>query len=203
LKFATVTFIIQGGFWSYKGVLPELVEVAFGRIRGYKVNHYTVIDKPFVFRAADNFFRKTDPGYFQHQRDLFATCCDEAVRGKYWETVMPTNLERIFRGKVVSRDLFNGAEPPHEMFRCRADIVGRETVMQTTRHEVMNMAQFLDAHFYYNSEHNGDPVPPFFFPEGHESGPDLVFVVRFTDATAGASDITCPIFVQLKLCTEL
>jgi len=203
LKFATVAFITQGGFFSYKGELPELVEVAFGRIRAYNGERYTVIDEPFAFRAADNFFRKTDPGYFQHQRDLLVTCCDEAVRGKYWETVVPTNLEGIFHGTVVSRDLFNGAEPPHEMFRHRAEILGQANVMRTTRHGAMTMSEFLDAHFKHDSEHNEHPVPPFFFPKAHESGPDLVFVVQFMGATADAPAIRVPVFVQLKLCAEL
>ncbi|KAG0325984.1 hypothetical protein BG000_001579, partial [Podila horticola] len=68
LKFATVAFITQGGFLSYKGELPESAEVAFGRIRGYKRDLYTVIDEPFMFRPADNFFQKTDPGYLGETR---------------------------------------------------------------------------------------------------------------------------------------
>ncbi|KAF9178344.1 hypothetical protein BGZ50_007812 [Haplosporangium sp. Z 11] len=185
LKFAAIAFIMQDGFLSYKWEPLELVEVAFGGVRGYKDDRYTMIDEPFVFRTADVFFRKTDPRYFQHQRDLLATCFDGAVRGKYWETVLPTNLEKIFHGKVMSKDLFNGAKPPYEMFLRKAEFVGQASVIQTTRHEIMTLGQFLDAHFYHNSEHNGDPIPPFFFLE-----------VR-------ASDIKCPVFVQLKLCTEL
>jgi len=133
LKFATVAFMMQDGFLPYKGELPKLVEVTIGRIRGYKGYRYTIIDEPFVFRAADNFFRKTDPGFFQHQRDFLATCCDKTVRRKYWETMVPTNLETIFRVKVVSRDLFNGAKPPHEIFLRKAEIVGQTSMMQTIR----------------------------------------------------------------------
>ncbi|KAG0367157.1 hypothetical protein BGZ54_004332 [Gamsiella multidivaricata] len=203
LRVATAAFNTQGGFMAYKGELPELVEIAFGRIRRYNGERYTVIDEPFVFRAANNYFRKTDPGYFQHQADLLATCTSEAKRGEYWECIVPTNLEGIFHNKVISRDLFNGAEPPHGMFQRRAEIVGRTTAMQTTCHETMTLTDFLDAHFYHDSEHKGDPVPPFFFPKAHESGPDIAFVVRFRDAAADKTDITCPVFVQLKLRAEL
>ncbi|KAG0247209.1 hypothetical protein BG011_001856, partial [Mortierella polycephala] len=203
LKFAIAAFKTQGGFLAYKGELPELVEVAFGRIRKYKGERYTTIDEPFVFIALDNFFQKTDPGYFQHQSDMLATGRDETSRGKYWETVVPTNLEGIFHNRVVPADLFNGAEPPHEMFHRKAKIIGWTGVMQTTGHETMSMQEFLDAHCNHGSEHNGDPVPPFFFPEEQVSGPDLVFVVRFTAPTADTSDTLVPIFVQLKLRTKL
>ncbi|KAK3828464.1 MAG: hypothetical protein J3Q66DRAFT_434995 [Benniella sp.] len=203
LKFATAAYITCGGLLAYKGELPEVVEAAFGRIKKYNEERYTVIDEPFAFMAANNFFRKTDPGYFQLQRDILATCTNECTRGGYWETIVPINLVEMFHDKVVSLDLFNGSQPPHELFERKAEIIGRKNVMQTIRHGSMTMEEFLDAHFFHDSQFRDQRVPPFFFPEQNESGPDIVFVVRFMDADSDAPPIVCPVFVQLKLRNEL
>jgi hypothetical protein len=207
LKFATAAFMTQGGFFAFKGELPELVEVAVGRIRRFDNVNYTTIDEPFVFRAADNFFQKTDPRYFYHHTAMLAASTSESSCGKYWEAVLPTNLEGIFHNRVVPMELFNGAEPPHEMFLHKAEIVGCTGGMQSTNHTNLSMQEFLEAHFKHNSEHKGHLVPPFFFPYEQESGPDIVFVVRSigvnTDATTGSPDIKCPVFVQAKLCKSL
>ncbi|KAG0353180.1 hypothetical protein BGZ54_002366 [Gamsiella multidivaricata] len=207
LKFAMAAFKTQGGFLAYKGELPELVEMAFGRIRKYNGERYTTIDLPFVFRTIDNFFQKTDPGYLQHQTDMLLTGRDETSGGKYWETMVPTKMEEVFHGRVIPTDLFNGAEIPHEMFHRKVEIIGWTGVMQTTGHEEMSMQEFLNAHYYHDSERNGDLMPPFFFPDEQVSGPDIVFVVRFIAPTADGSadvlDIKCPVFVQIKLRTRL
>ncbi|KAF9083053.1 hypothetical protein BGX23_011823 [Mortierella sp. AD031] len=79
------------------------------------------------------------------------------------------------------------------------------------------MAELLDAHINNNSERNGGLVPPFFYPREQVSGPDIVFVLRFSglalDGTVDnsltsspgstSSDIICPVFVQVKPCKEL
>lgn len=202
LKFAIAAYITSGGFLAYKGDLSEVVEVAFGRIKKYNGERYTVIDEPFALIAADNFFRKTDPGYIQHQKDMLATCTDECTRGRYWETIVPANLVEMFHDKVVSKHLFNGSQLPHEMFERKAEIIGCRSALQVIRHGSMTMEEFLDAHYFHDSRHNDQRVPPLFFPKQYESGPDIIFVVRFVGTDSDAP-IVCPVFVQLKLRTVL
>ncbi|KAF9979738.1 hypothetical protein BGZ79_006480, partial [Entomortierella chlamydospora] len=84
-------------------------------------------------------------------------------------------------------------------------IIGCEGAMQTTAHadrigdETMTMDQFLDSHINKDSEFNGFPVPPFYFPYAQWSGPDIAFVVRFIGNTPDEEDIKCVVFAQLKL----
>ncbi|GJJ74998.1 hypothetical protein EMPS_07356 [Entomortierella parvispora] len=67
LKFAVVAYITQGGYRTFRGVLPELVESAFGRIKTFDGVSRTIIDEPFAIKAADNYFQATDPEYLQHR----------------------------------------------------------------------------------------------------------------------------------------
>ncbi|KAI8349856.1 hypothetical protein B0O80DRAFT_142112 [Mortierella sp. GBAus27b] len=197
LKFATATYVTSGGTTAFKGRRLDLVEAAFGRIKKYGGKGYTVIDEPFALRAADNFFQKQDPGYLHHQSDVMISL-DECSNGRYWETTVPINLASIFHGRVVPKELFSGP-PPHEMFMRKAEIVGRDNVPQAVRHNDISLREFLDAHFFHDSVHDKRRVPPFYFPKQNESGPDIVFVVRFKDPDSVKIDIMCPVFVQLKL----
>ncbi|KAF9096921.1 hypothetical protein BGX29_008356 [Mortierella sp. GBA35] len=124
---------------------------------------------------------------------------------------------RIFHNKKVSTRLFRDAEPPHDMFRYKGSVVGWSGSMWTTGFKEITMAELLDAHINNNSERNGGLVPPFFYPGEQVSGPDIVFVLRFSglalDGTVDnsltsspgstSSDIICPVFVQVKPCKEL
>ena len=76
---------------SCKRELRESAEVALSRIRGYTCELYIVIDEPYLFMEADNFFRRCTQDIFITKPDLMATCCDKAVRRKYWETIIPTS----------------------------------------------------------------------------------------------------------------
>ncbi|KAG0364173.1 hypothetical protein BGX24_004745, partial [Mortierella sp. AD032] len=119
---------------------------------------------------------------------------------------------------TVSARLFHDAEPPHDMFRRKAVVVGWYGRMLTTGCQEMSMADFLDAHINYNSKKDGQPVAPFFYPdpEEHVSGPDIVFVVRFSglapddDAlvssstlSPGSASFEIPALLQLRLCEKL
>ena len=50
-------------------------------------------------------------------------------------------LEGIFHDKVVPRDLFQRGGPSTRDVSTQAEIVGRRSVMQSTRFEVMRMGQ--------------------------------------------------------------
>ncbi|KAG9064679.1 hypothetical protein KI688_002937 [Linnemannia hyalina] len=217
LKLAVATFITQGGYMAFKGQLPKLVETAFGRISLINGDFYTTIDEPFALLAADNYFRTDDPDYFQYRIDQLNHCSTERIRSKEWEASIPYEMVRIFHGKIVSPLLFHGTEPPHDMFRHKASVVGWTGVMRTIGSQEISMADFLDAHVNNRSERAGQSVPPFFYPVEHVSGPDILFVVRFSglapDHALGSSstptpgyastDIVCPVFVQVKLCQKL
>ncbi|KAG0350953.1 hypothetical protein BGX24_007976, partial [Mortierella sp. AD032] len=126
-------------------------------------------------------------------------------------------MVHVFHNKKVSARLFHDAEAPHGMFQRKAAVVGWTGVMRTTGSQEMTMGDFLDAHVNNNSEQDGQPVPPFFYPDEHVSGPDVVFVLRFSglapDDALGrtptpspgstSSEVICPVLVQLKLCEKL
>ncbi|KAG0246712.1 hypothetical protein BGX31_009841 [Mortierella sp. GBA43] len=196
LKFATAAYIASGATTILEGNRLDLVEVAFGRIKKYEGKRFTAIDEPFALRAANNYFQKNDPGYLNIHSDV--ATIDDCARGRYWETMVPLNLVCIFHNKVVSKDLFRNL-PPHELFEREAEIVGHDSLVQGIRHGDITMDQFLDAHYFHHSVLLNKTIPPFFFPKQHESGPDIVVVVRFKSPTSEGADILCPVFVQLKL----
>ncbi|KAG0275812.1 hypothetical protein BGZ95_008341 [Linnemannia exigua] len=126
-------------------------------------------------------------------------------------------MDCLIHNKKVPARLYHDAEPPHSMFRRKAAIVGWTGLMRTTGCQEMSMADILDVHVNNNSEQDGQPVPPFFFPEEQVSGPDIIFVVRFSglasdDAMDSSlppspgsafTEILCPVVVQLKFCEKL
>ncbi|KAF9965237.1 hypothetical protein BGZ70_005179 [Mortierella alpina] len=203
LRLAVATYVTQGGYMAFKGQLPSLVEAAFGRIRLVNDTYCTTIDEPFALLAADNYCLSIDPNYSQHRHDQLERSPTERTRGKEWEFSIPFEMVHLFHKKTVSTRLFHGAEPPHEMFQREATIAGWSGSMRTTGSQEMTMDEFLDAHVNKNSLRDDEPVPPFFYPEEHLSGPDIVFVVRFSGPDSASGDIVCPVFVQLKLCVKL
>ncbi|KAG0365120.1 hypothetical protein BGX24_004260, partial [Mortierella sp. AD032] len=217
LKLAIATFVTQGRIMAFKGQLPKLVETAFGRIKLINGDFFTTIDEPFALQAAGNYFHSIDPDYSQFRIDQLGRTPIERTRGKEWESSIPFEMVHLFHDKTVSARLFHDAEPPHGMFRRKAAVVGWYGRMLTTGCQEMSMTDFLDAHINNNSKKDGQPVAPFFYPEEHVSGPDIVFVVRFSglapdDALvsgstpspgSASSGIIIPILVQLKLCVKL
>ncbi|KAG0227744.1 hypothetical protein BGW41_003688, partial [Actinomortierella wolfii] len=121
-------------------------------------------------------------------------------------------MVNVFHDKKVSTRLFHGARAPHGMFQHKATVVGWTGVMRTTSSQETTMSDFLDAH-NNNSDLDGQPVPPFFYPEEHLSGPNIVFVVRFNglapdDAQgssstptpdSASSEIVCPVLTEIAL----
>jgi hypothetical protein len=195
LELAVAMFFTQGGYMAFTGQLLKLVEAGFGRMELISDNFYTTINEPFALRAANNYFQGADPECFQ----------------------IPFEMVHLFHNKVISTRLFHDDTPPHSMFEREADVVGWTGVMRTASSQEMSMSDFLDAHVNHNSMSDGQPVPPFFYPEERVSGPDIVFVVRFGGLTpddamgsgstpssgSTSSEIFCPVFVQLQLCEKI
>ncbi|KAF8944614.1 hypothetical protein BGZ47_003984, partial [Haplosporangium gracile] len=197
--------------------LSKLVETAFGRIKLINSDFYTTIDERFVLRAAENYFQSIDPDYSQYRLDQLERTPTERTRSNEWEFSIPFEMVHLFHDKTVPGHLYHDTESPHSMFQRKAAVVGWTGLMRTTGSQEMSMADFLDAHVNNNSKQDGQPVPPFFFPEEHVSSPDIVFVIRFSglapDDTltssstpspgSASSEILCPVLVQLKLCEKL
>ncbi|KAG0053924.1 hypothetical protein BGZ90_006089 [Linnemannia elongata] len=176
-------------------VNASLVERAFGRIKIVNHNAVTVVDEPFVFKAVENYFTATDPGFQTALRELMDRT-DAAAQGNLFERYMMTVFSRTFK----SRRLSNWPHQPPILEMCpdldgEVEIVGwREpALLQGTTHAMMSMEEFMDAHVNHHSTRNNMPVAPFFFPSNKPSGPDMVFFIRIGGRTV------VPVFVQMKL----
>jgi len=176
-------------------VNASLVERAFGRIKIVNHNAVTVVDEPFVFKAVENYFTATDPGFQTALRELMDRT-DAAAQGNLFERYMMTVFSRTFK----SRRLSDWPHQPPILEMCpdlvgEVEIVGwREpALLQGTTHAMMSMEEFMDAHVNHNSTRNNTPVAPFFFPSNKPSGPDLVFFIRIDGR------MMVPVFVQMKL----
>ncbi|KAG0364878.1 hypothetical protein BGX24_004416, partial [Mortierella sp. AD032] len=166
-------------------VNASLVERAFGRIKIVNHNAVTVVDEPFVFKAVENYFTATDPGFQTALKELMDRT-DAAAQGNIFERYMMSVFSETFK----SRRLSDWPHQPPIMEMCpdlvgEVEIVGwREpALLQGTTHAMMSMDEFMDAH----------PVAPFFFPKSKPSGPDLLFFIRIN----GRGMV--PVFVQMKL----
>ncbi|KAF9536525.1 hypothetical protein EC957_010545 [Mortierella hygrophila] len=156
-------------------VNTSLVECAFGRINIVGRNAVTVVDEPFVFKAVENYFSATDPGFQTALRELMDRT-DAAAKGNLFERYMMTVFSKTFK----SRRLSDWPHQPPILQMCsdlvgELDIVGwREpALLQGTTHEMMSMEEFMDAHVNHHSTRNNTPVAPFFFPKHKPSGPDM------------------------------
>ena len=70
-------------------VNASLVECAFGRIKIINHNTVTVVDEPFIFKAVENYFTTTDPGFQRALRELMGRT-DAAAQGNIFERYMIT-----------------------------------------------------------------------------------------------------------------
>ncbi|KAG9062119.1 hypothetical protein KI688_006845 [Linnemannia hyalina] len=170
-----------------KEVDPQLVEHAFGRIKIIRGRAVTVMDEPFVSKAAENYFAAIDP-YFARE-----------VR-KRMGCVLERFMMKVFSETFNTRPLSEWPHQPPISDMCPAlvgkvEIVGwREPGLeQGTTHAMMSMEEFMDTHVNHGSTRNNMPVAPFFFPKPKPSGPDLVFFIRIDGARL------VPVFVQMKL----
>ncbi|KAG0271536.1 hypothetical protein BGZ96_005772, partial [Linnemannia gamsii] len=176
-----------------------LVEASVGRILGVAGQPIaTVLDEPFVLRAAVNYFRKDDPDFHSAICSLFSLSPKVSVLGSTWEMAVMPSLVHVFHNKVLSETSL----VPLKAVRCdngllsnRATIVGLEEHMLGTDHRSMSLSEFLEAHVENNSRLRSDEsqVPAFYHPAETPSGPDIVFVLHFNNYGF------CPVFIQLKL----
>jgi len=84
------------------------------------------------------------PGYYHHQPDLLATCCDEAVRRKYWETTVRATWQEYFAVRLCQGIYSMTQISTRDVLTQSREIVGRSRVMQTTRQKPRSLEQSLD-----------------------------------------------------------
>ncbi|KAK5827729.1 hypothetical protein F5H01DRAFT_317064 [Linnemannia elongata] len=173
----------------------SLIERAFGRIKIVNHNAVTVVDEPFVFKAVENYFTATDPGFQTALKELMDRT-DAAAQGNIFERYMMSVFSETFK----SRRLSDWPHQPPILEMCpglvgEVEIVGwREPAfLQGTTHEMRSMEEFMDAHVNHHSTRNNTPVAPFFFPSNKPSGPDMVFFIRLDGARV------VPVFMQMNL----
>ena len=179
----------------FEEAVPELVERAFGRIKIIDGTARTVLDEPFVLKAAENYFRMRDPDFVKTMKSWVQQSDRAQAHGYAWELMMMSVLIEVFETRAFS-------DWPHELLitsQCakltdKAMIVGldEQRLQRGISHEHISMEDFMEAHAKNNSLRQGQPVPPFFFPKAKPSGPDIVFYIR-------VKDNLFPVFVQLKL----
>ncbi|KAK3812091.1 MAG: hypothetical protein J3Q66DRAFT_390536 [Benniella sp.] len=179
----------------FEEAVPELVERAFGRIKIIDGTARTVLDEPFVLKAAENFFRIRDPDFVKTMKSWVQQSDRAQAHGYAWELMMMSVLIEVFKTRAFS-------DWPQELLitsQCakladKAEIVGldEQRLQRGISHEHISMEDFMEAHAKNKSLRQGQPVPPFFFPKAKPSGPDIVFYIR-------VKGNLFPVFVQLKL----
>ncbi|KAF9921333.1 hypothetical protein BGZ67_000564, partial [Mortierella alpina] len=82
-------------------VNASLVERAFGRIKIVNHNAVTVVDEPFVFKAVENFFTATDPGFQVALKELMDRT-GAASQGNIFEQYMMSVFSETFKSRRLS-----------------------------------------------------------------------------------------------------
>ncbi|KAF8945873.1 hypothetical protein BGZ47_001832 [Haplosporangium gracile] len=175
--------------------VPELVQRAFGRIKIVDGVARTVLDEPFVLKAAQNYFKMRDSD-FMKTMEWWVQQSDRAqAHGYAWELMMTSVLTEAFKTRAFS----NWPQGPSILSQCaklagNAAIVGldEQGLQRGISYEHISIEEFMNAHVNTNSLRQGQPVPPFFFPKAKPSGSDIVFYIWVKDKLF-------PVFVQLKL----
>ncbi|KAG0374250.1 hypothetical protein BGX24_010635 [Mortierella sp. AD032] len=175
--------------------VPELVERAFGRIKIIDGVARTVLDEPFVLKAAENYFKMRDSGFMKTTEWWIRQSDRPQAHGYAWELM----IMNVFIETFKTRSLSDWPHEPSILSQCKklagfAVIVGQDEqgLQRGISHEHISMEDFLNAHVHNGSMHDGRAIPPFFFPKAKPSGPDIVFYIR-------VNRNLFPVFAQLKL----
>ncbi|KAF9136606.1 hypothetical protein BGX30_011030, partial [Mortierella sp. GBA39] len=174
---------------------PELVERSVGRIKIIDGVARTVLDEPFVLKAAENFFKIRDPGFTYTTKMLAMMWNNTEGHAEAWKLMMLNVFIETFKTGTLS-------DWPHEpsILSQSAKLAGTAVIVgldeqgfqRGISHKYISMKSFMHAHVHSGSMRNGRAVPPFFFPNANLLGPDIVFCIRVNEQLF-------PVFVQLKL----
>ncbi|KAF8938717.1 hypothetical protein BGZ58_000323 [Dissophora ornata] len=172
----------------------QLVEAAFGRIKMLEGNARTVLDEPFVLKAAKNYFNQKDPLFIAAAKRAMLSSSNPSVHGNMWETLMPAVFVETLKNRPFSSWplLPNNSIP--EQLAGNVTIVGynEQEPRLAISHKDITTQAFMKAHVQGSSKQGDNTIPPFYFPAPHVSGPDVIFIVDI-------NGIHIPCFIQLKL----
>ncbi|KAF9153552.1 hypothetical protein BGX20_004877, partial [Mortierella sp. AD010] len=172
----------------------QLVEAAFGRIKMLGGNARTVLDEPFVLKAAKNYFNQKDPLFIAAAKRAMLSSSNPSVHGNMWETMMPAVFVETFKNRPFSSWplLPNNSIP--EQLSGNVTIVGynEQDPRLAISHKDITTQAFMEAHVQSSSKQGDNAIPPFYFPAPHISGPDVIFFAQINGQHF-------PVFVQLKL----
>ncbi|KAG0250215.1 hypothetical protein BG011_008569, partial [Mortierella polycephala] len=193
--------LMYGSPFIFSSQEPVMVETCFGRIEVVARRAHTIIDEPFAYLAARNYFLQK---YTIHEATEYAMrlLFNPQIQGTLWETMIPRALISAFQqhASLSSWPLGSLDQDVLTTLRgARATIVGLDGAVERIgkkQDKDFSMADFLTAHISHNSRKGGKAVPPFFFPSQHPSGPDLVLCME-------VADVVIPVFIQVKLCIKL
>lgn len=178
-----------------KEAVPLLVERAFGRIQIVDGAVRTVLNEPFVVKAAENYFMEKDSQFMTTLKSWMLRTDRPQAHGYGWELMMMNILVTALETSDFSR----WPQTPPIFSQCaglvgKVEIVGwdKQGLQCGITYEHITLQEFMDAHVNLNSTKDCRTIPPFFFPKAKPSGPDIIFFIRINSNLF-------PIFVQLKL----
>ncbi|KAG0370132.1 hypothetical protein BGX24_002120 [Mortierella sp. AD032] len=202
--------------WSLPGEERILIESAIARLRktsdgaaGGKTTVSTVVDEPFVIQAAYNFIQEEDEEFYSQFRYQYGD-------SEIFELHAPLDLIYAFHKKQLKQGLFSVPKPaehqsttalgtlipafepvsfPRHLFAHGhlAIIVGWEEYLCGSEYKgMLTMNDFMEAHYNNGSRKDGHQVPPFYYSEPSNPGPDIIFVLQIDHQLY-------PVFVQTKL----
>ncbi|KAG0049035.1 hypothetical protein BGZ90_007467 [Linnemannia elongata] len=152
--------------------VPELVEHAFGRIKIIDGVARTVLEEPFVLKAAKNYFKMRDTDLMEIMEWWIQQSDKAQAHGYAWELMMMNALPEAFKTHAFS-------DWPHDPSVLSQDCgLDEQDLQRGTSYEHISMEDFMEAHAHQGSRHDGRVVPPFFFPDAKPSGPDIVFYIQ-------------------------
>ncbi|KAG0332645.1 hypothetical protein BG004_001163 [Podila humilis] len=195
--------------WRLRREEPILVESSCARLRIVDNKDRlwksidTIIDEPFVFQAFYNFIKNEDKGFYKRFREQYGDLEDPQSEEMIFERRAPMDLIYAFHNKQLKQELFSILEKhitqlepvtfPKHLFTHQATIVGWEGHEWEARHNsALTMHDFMEAHCRNSSRKDDYEIPPFYYLESSQSGPDIVFVLPI-------DDLLYPVFVQTKL----
>ncbi|KAF9115318.1 hypothetical protein BGX30_006320 [Mortierella sp. GBA39] len=86
-----------------KDAVPELVELAFGRIKIVDGHARAVHDEPFALKAAENNLRMMDSDFMETTDWWMQEANNASTQGFAWELTMMNVLIEAFQGKRTFR----------------------------------------------------------------------------------------------------
>ena len=105
LQFFVLMQFLRGEFVILNDEEAPLVEASVGRIMEVGQKMKTVMDEPFVFRAAVNYFRQFDPDFHSALCCYFSLPDKASDLGHAWEYAVLPSLRFTFHEKVLSKSV--------------------------------------------------------------------------------------------------